>query len=129
MIQPTANPSIFQLSRIVSHRQGANRVSVPVDQSLVMYSRYRHVHGIPSYDKDGGLPLERLRVLDTLIDRLINLRTGGPLVKDVEALSSNEINQLIEDYQAELHNALKRKMSFPDFNQSPDVGLVVDLVA
>ena len=70
MIQnvPSTNPGFFlDVIRIQNMQDG--RVSVPVNPAHAVYARFKHVHGVPS--RDGGAPLFRLRVLDNLIDRLL----------------------------------------------------------
>ena len=128
-VQAIGNPNIFQLSRIVSFRDSSSRVALPVDRSLVLYSRYKHVHGIPTAGDGKGMPLDRLRILDTLIDRLISLKSGGLLVKDVTGATSEEIDGLIKEYQAELHKSLVRQTELLGGSASSDLGLVVNMVA
>ena len=128
-VQPIANPNTLQLFRIASYREGSSRVALPVDRSLVLYSRYKHVRGVPSFDGEGGLPLDRLRVLDNLIDRLVSLKSGGLYAKDVDELTTREIDGLIRQYEAELHRAVKQNIQFPQTQARQYAGIVVDLVA
>ena len=128
-VQPITNANVFQFSRIASYREGSSRVALPVDRNMVLYSRYKHVRGVPSIGGGGTLPLDRLRVLDNLIDRLMSLKSGGLYAKNVDRMTTREIDELIKQYEAELHQTAKRQIQFPQAPTNRLVGLVVDLVA
>ncbi|TVR05260.1 MAG: hypothetical protein EA403_03250 [Spirochaetaceae bacterium] len=57
------------LSNLLRARTSPGRVSVPL-QGSVNYMRLKHVQGVPASEGNSGFSLSRLRMLDTMIDRL-----------------------------------------------------------
>jgi hypothetical protein len=102
------------------------RVSVPVNPAHAVYARFKHVHGVPS--RDGGAPLFRLRVLDNLIDRLLDYSEQVPSLEQMRNLDSETIDPLIDSLQSRLRGHLLR---FPsNFGGTfPETGMLIDLIA
>jgi hypothetical protein len=48
------------------------RMSVPVRENQAIYAHFEHVYGVPS--EDGGSRIDRLSVLNALIDRLASIK-------------------------------------------------------
>ena len=57
------------LSKLLLARNSPGRVSVPL-QGSVNYMRLKHVQGVPAPEGYSGFSLPRLRMLDTMIERL-----------------------------------------------------------
>lgn len=84
---------------------GSGRVSLPVSPSSLIYSNFRHVSGSPAAEGAPALSLDRLRILDVLIDRLSSVKSE-PLqaVEAPKDLSSGRVDALIQQYSSELHS-------------------------
>jgi hypothetical protein len=120
----SASPSLFiDVSRI----QGlGGRVQAPVDPAYAIQARFKHIRGVPS--PGAGLPLFKLQVLDSLIDRLLALRVEGSLPADVSGLAAERLESLIVSLEGRLHESLLK--SRPAFGgQFPETGLLVSLAA
>ena len=64
-----------QLASILRAQYSSAKVSLPVDGGV--YARFKHVQGIPSKDA-GGYSINKLRMLDLMVERLMRLR-GEPI--------------------------------------------------
>jgi hypothetical protein len=84
------------------------KVAVPVKQSLSIYANFKHVSGVPTTQKGHGFSLSKLRVLNTLIERLISLKGKSFKAKDTTTLSPDAVNSLIQKYTKELHTEIMK---------------------
>ena len=130
VVRNTAQPNIFELSRFITRNRSVGKLSLPVDPSLSLYSRFRHVRGVPSIDRTGGVPLSKLRALDNLIDRLIRLGGKQPIVKNIDNLNEKEIEGLISQYQRGLHQTLNSSRKLAGYvGKSVESALTLNMVA
>lgn len=53
-----------------AHAQHSSRTMVPVQPSSYLYAHFRHVSGVPAPDGIQGAAVTRLKLLDSLIERL-----------------------------------------------------------
>lgn len=127
MIRPVSQPNIFQITSLVANGDRSGKLSFPVDPSVLLYSRYKHVRGAVSIGSGDGAPLTKLRALDNLIDRLIRLRGNQPIVRNIDELNAGEIEGLLANYRKGLHRALAAGKS--NGSTGLDIGISVDLVA
>ena len=129
-INTFANTSVFQLSTIAREQSASRRISLPVDSSLVLYSRFKHVHGTPSMEDGAGLPLSSLRAMDNLIDRLVAIRGRNTYSGNVEGLSSNDIGFVLESLQRELNSKVAgSELPLMAGSEQNDLGLMLNFVA
>ncbi|MCX7656605.1 MAG: hypothetical protein N2Z76_08790 [Treponemataceae bacterium] len=89
-----------------------NKYTVPVDPEEYIYSHFRHVAGTPAPEGEGGISISRLKILDTLIEQLSQLKKG-PSTSSKTALSEKQIDALIEQYTKELRAAQTAHHAFP----------------
>jgi hypothetical protein len=90
-------PPTLQLNQLLSARARAGRVSLPVDGPFG-YTRLKHIQGVPSTGSTGGFSVQRLQVIDSLIERLVSV--GG----------SRQITEETPNFKkvaAELHKAIR----------------------
>ena len=129
-IRPLGSPNVFQLSRLVTSSSNSSKLTLPVERQWMLYSRLKHVHGVPSGANSEGLPLHKLRALDNYIDRLIRLKGSKASGLDVTHMSEGELDRQISIQQQKLHQALKIISLTPlAGSQYNDIGLAVDFVA
>jgi hypothetical protein len=55
----------------------SGKLSVPVSRASVIYSHFKHVSGVAAPDGVNGAPVSKLKILDTLIDRLSQMRKSN----------------------------------------------------
>jgi len=82
------------------------RTSLPVSPGLVIYSHFKHVSGTPAPEGTMGVNINKLRILDTMIEQLSKMK-NRPMA-DFGNLNGNDearINALIEQYQKQMKAA------------------------
>ena len=115
----------------MARESAANRkLAMPVDSSMLLYSRFKHVHGTPSTGAASGVSLSRLRAIDNLIDRLISLRGKNTYWVNVDGMKSDDLAFTMEKLQKELHGLVSGS-EIPVTAGSPqnDIGLIFNAVA
>ncbi len=101
-------------------RSVKGRVSVPVKPNLSLYARYKHVQGIPASDPHGAVPLSKVRTLNHVIDRLVQLRKDSSGVsagkaaaeavqnpEQLQGLSDEALDAMIDQMTQKLQSAVK----------------------
>ncbi len=96
----------------VSYSSGG-KLHVPVSPSLVGYTQFEHVQGVAADSGSGGVNISKIKILNTLIDRLIDLKQQPMVSKDTEVLSDSQVDALIEDYQNKIQNVVNVSKSNP----------------
>lgn len=100
-VQAATSPArAIQLSSILRAQYSTSKVSLPVDGGV--YARFRHVQGVPSSGTQGGFTLNKLQMIDMMVERLIRLQGEG-FTPPTGADDSSTFARLAE----ELHNALQ----------------------
>jgi len=118
-------PGFFlNVIRIQNMQNG--RITVPVNPAHAVYARFKHVLGVPS--QNGGAPLFRLRLLDSLIDRLLSYSEQVPSEQQLRELEADDIDPLIASLQNQLRTRL---LQFPSSfgGTFPETGMLIDLIA
>jgi hypothetical protein len=84
---------------------GSGRVSLPVAPSAVIYSNFRHVSGSPAPEGSATLSIDRLKILDILIDRLSSVKSEPLAAAEAPSdLSAGRVDALIQQYSSEIHS-------------------------
>jgi hypothetical protein len=100
---PTTTISLTQMLRpqIIGGKVG---VSV---RDFSVYTSFKHINAMPAGGDGGGYSASRLRLLDTLIDRLIKMKEAAvdrQDYSDVSGMSSEAIDALIDEYARKYQN-------------------------
>ena len=129
-IQRYAQTNVFQLTSVAREAAVNRKLSLPVDSKMLLYSRFKHVHGIPTVGIRSGLPLSRLRAVDNLIDRLISLKGKNTYWINAGIMNSEDLAFTLERLQREI-NQLVSSDKLPLTAGSPqnDLGMTLDYVA
>ncbi|MDR2510759.1 MAG: hypothetical protein LBC77_08970 [Spirochaetaceae bacterium] len=107
MIRPLTASSLSGIGFSFAAARGS-RATVPVQAANYIYSHFRHVSGVPAPDGLRGFAVTRLKILDSMIERI----------------SQAERNALIRSAPAAAH----RINAYNPARQLP-LGNLVDLVA
>jgi len=92
------------LSYLYSSRYGEGRASVPVERGQAIYANFRHVSGVPAAEGAAAYSVDKLHILDVLIDRLRSAKSEPLTAAEAPAgLASGRVDALIQQYGAELH--------------------------
>ena len=115
---PSMNPISY--SSLV---QSGNKVYVPVPANEVVYTQFDHVSGYaihstgndgePTLVSDSGVPVSKIKILNTLIDQLVSLKTDKVRPELPTELSDEQADFLIKDYQDKIQIALNASKNNP----------------
>ncbi len=143
-VMPSMNPISY--SSLV---QSGSKVYVPVPANEVVYTQFDHVagyaiHGSSGEDEsasisghftDSGVPVSKIKILNTLIDQLVSIKTdrsreslSREFTENTE-LSENQLDSLIKDYQNKIEDALNAAKGNPfafDGTSGLQTGLVLN---
>jgi hypothetical protein len=104
-------------------------MSLPVSPGSYIYSHFKHVSGVPAPEGSRGVPINRLKILDVLIEQLTQLKK-----RPEPALGTNpsdeRIDALIDQYQGQIRAAQAAAGAMP-YKKAPAIpaGAVINLVA
>jgi hypothetical protein len=126
IMSATALPSV---GYAISASRGG-RMSLPVAPSSVIYSHFKHVSGIPAPEGSRGVTINRLKILDVLIEQLGQIKKQPLNAGPTGPLSDERINALIEQYEGQIRSAQAASAAMP-YNPRPTapLGAVFSLVA
>lgn len=90
------------LSSIIRAQYANGRIALP--QNGGMYSRFKHVQGVPTGGSGAGYSINKLQMIDLLVERLIKLK-GQSAVESQQ--SSPDTDSLIIAYADELARSIR----------------------
>jgi hypothetical protein len=84
-----------------------SRNSVPVKPGQFMYSQFKYVAGTPAKGGQQGISVDKLRILNNLIDHLVTMKQKNvePKAWKTNELSGEQIDTLIKQYQDQIRTA------------------------
>jgi len=82
-------------------------LAVPVKQSALIYAHFDHVHGIAASNGAKGVSVNRLRILNSLIEQLKDMRQSALSQASTESLSSEEQDALIDKYSQQVKETIQ----------------------
>lgn len=82
-------------------------LAVPVKPSALIYAHFDHVHGIEASHGEKGVSVNKLRILNTLIDQLSSMKKSALPQETAENLSMEEQDYLIDKYSQQINNTIK----------------------
>jgi hypothetical protein len=95
-------PAFPGIGYAISASRGG-RMSLPVSPSAYIYSHFKHVSGIPAPEGVRGVAINRLKILDTLIEQLVRLRKQPePSWGAAGETSEGRLDALIEQYEKQI---------------------------
>jgi len=104
------------------------RMSVPVSPSSFIYSQFKHISGVPAPDGMSGVSINKLKILDTLIDQISKMKKQPEPKIDIKMDDSDtQFNSLIEKYQDQIRKiqAAGAKSLYPP--AAPIVGAIFNI--
>lgn len=103
----------------------SGKLSVPVMAADSLYAQFQYVQGVPS--PSGGLSLDRLKVIDSLLAQINAHRSAGAAPVKREDIDLSKPDETIAKLSAEAHQMQKDPSPFRAWG--PLKGLVLDLSA
>jgi len=101
------------------------KMEVPVLANQSLYANFRYVQGVPS--TEGGISLDRLKVIDSLIAQINAHRQSGATPLKREDVDISRPEQTIAELSQKAHQMQKEATPFRSWG--PLKGLVLDLSA
>jgi hypothetical protein len=119
--RPFITPNLWHASRL-------GKTTVPVRPIQSVYAQFKHIIGVPARDENSYIPFSKLRYLDNLIDRLVQIRSRDR--GEFQKVNYNEIENvdaLVQKLQQDLKvHVMAAPTSFGGFFSS--AGNLVNLL-
>jgi hypothetical protein len=105
-------------------------MSLPVAPSSLIYSHFEHVSGVPAPDGSRGVTINKLKILNVLIEQLGQIKKQPQNTGPAGPLSDDRIDVLIEQYESQIRSAQAANAAMP-YKPRPaaPLGAVFSLVA
>jgi hypothetical protein len=97
----------YSYTNLFTAESGGGKLFVPVQPSMAMYAHFDHVVGVPAAHNQNGVPVSKVRILNTLIDQLVSFKKESAAQTSVVPENDRDIDALIEGYQNKLQSVLK----------------------
>jgi hypothetical protein len=95
------------------------KMSLPVAPSNYIYSHFEHVSGVPAPDGVRGVTINKLKILDVLIEQLGQIkRQPQGSFSPTGPISEERIDALIEQYENQIRQAQAAGAAMP-YNPAP----------
>lgn len=122
--------SSIPLSFAYASRGSAGRLSLPVSPGQLLYSNFQHVSGVAAAPGEAVATIDRLKILDVLIESLSSMKTE-PLAaaEKPNGLSSERIDALIQQYGSELRSSAVAPVTPYSFKAPVESGMLFNLAA
>ena len=108
LMSATALPSIGYA--ISASRDG--RMSMPVAPANYIYSHFKHVSGIPAPEGVRGVAINKLKILDVLIEQLSQIKKQPGMTAELSP-SDDRVDALIEQYRSQIRQAQAASVVMP----------------
>ena len=82
------------------------RLYVPVKPSVAVFTQFDYVRGTPAEKGQKGVPVDRIRILNSLIDQLVSMRQKPASKEDMLDLTDSQKDALIKTYQKQIKNSI-----------------------
>ena len=107
----------------------SGKMSIPVSPSAYIYSHFKHVSGVPAPEGVSGLSINKLKIIDTLIEQLYRMKKQPEISKiDTEEKDSEiRTDALIEKYNNQIRNTETANVSNPYAPAMPFVGAIFSI--
>ena len=104
------------------------RMSLPVSETSLIYSHFKHVSGTPAPEGVQGVNINRLKIIDTLIERLSQLKSQPEPLLNAETLNGEErIDAMIETLQDQVRTIQDARANSPYALTPPQTGVLFNI--
>lgn len=107
------------------------RTHIPVKPSQYVYSQFQYVAGYPAKNGQEGVSIDKLKILNTLIDQLVSMKQKNipPKLAAQGDITDKQIDALINQYQEQIKVTTAASINLPYKPPMPQTGTIVNLVA
>ena len=120
-----SNTSIPSIGYAITASMGG-RTSLPVSKSMLIYSHFKHVSGVPAPEGTQGVNISKLKILDTLIEQLSRMKNQPAMQINMDESDEKRINALIDQYQKQIKAAQAAPIYTP---AAPVTGALFNIAA
>jgi hypothetical protein len=116
---------------MINSVSAGGKTFVPVSRSAYGYSQFQYVSGYPVADGQRGISVDKVMILNSLIDALVTMKQKNiaPKVQSPTDLSGEQIDTLIKQYQSQIKTVTATAEALPYKPAMPQTGAILDLVA
>jgi hypothetical protein len=98
---------------MVSTGVGTGKLYVSVKPNQVLYAQFEHVSGIASSGSGSGVPVSKIQILNSLIERLAKVK-NDPVQPELPGdLSDEQVDAMIEGFQNQITTAVQTAQANP----------------
>jgi hypothetical protein len=106
----------------------AGKTSVPVSPAVYIYSHFKHVSGVPAPDGVSGVNINKLKIIDTLIEQLSRMKQQTETIPSgTDQDNEKRINTLIDQYQNQIRTFHAANVNNPYAAAAPLTGMVFNI--
>jgi hypothetical protein len=130
MIQGVSANTVPSIGYAISaSHSSSGKMSLPVSHANYIYAHFRHVYGTPAPEGVRGVPINKMKVLDVLIERLTQLKKNGDI--GATSVSEDQIDALIEQYEQQIKQTAQSAVAVVPYQNVPAVqpGMIFSFVA
>ena len=102
------------------------RAYMPVNSNQMIYAHFKYVSGVPAGDGQTGASIDKLSILNSLIDRLVTAKQTS--MAEAKAMSEAQIDRLVQYYLSEIKRFSSIKANF-GYNLLGQAEPVINLTA
>jgi hypothetical protein len=117
------------VAQIANMKPNSGRISLPVSRAQSPYAQFKYVQGVPTSNPGGSVSIDRLRILNTLINGLVSKAENPGLQSDPSKMSDESVKALIDQYSSQLHSALKAPSPYTAAGSGYSGGSIFNVLA
>ncbi len=121
----SSRSNTLPVTSLVRARYGLGKLSLPVSGAMG-YARLKHIQGVPPLAGDSGFSIQKLQAIDSLIDRLAQLKNVDRFTEADDGASAQDVDALIQRYSAELHSAIAQMSASGYVAEADLVGTILN---
>ena len=116
-----AFPSVYAINA-----SQTGKAFLPVSPSSAIYAQFKHVSGTPAPEGVQGVNINKLKIIDTLIEQLSKMKKEPEPLTDLGGLSEEKrINAIIEHYQEQVRRTAGAGNPFAP--AAPQIGAIFSI--
>lgn len=113
------------------------RAYVPVARNQVLYSHFKYVSGFADSENIGTVGIDKLRILNSILDQLVSMKTNEAQKADFlktnaerinNAITENTVDALVTYYDSEIKNIIAQTENI-GYGGIPERSAILDLTA
>jgi hypothetical protein len=108
-----SNNSISGISAL--NMAAGGKIALPVDPASLLYSHFKNVSGVPAPEGSNGITINKLNILDVLIEQMNQIRQKPPAVPviDSESRMAAMVDAKIDSIRNQILEAKEARNNMP----------------